>query len=77
MVVSILVGLEVSNWNAERKFTAQERSLLRDAHGHPEIKHQLGSWIGQNIFATGIHPSMRSHGEAAITAITEQLAAMR
>jgi len=77
VVVSILVGLEVSNWNAERKFAAQERSLLLDAHGHPEIKHQLGFCIGQNIFVRGIHPSMRSHGEAAITAITGQLAAMR
>ncbi len=52
-------------------------AMLRNIHADPVVRQQLQFWLGQNILAEAIFPSMRVRGEAAMAAIGGVLAATR
>jgi hypothetical protein len=52
-------------------------ALLRNIHADPVVRQQLQFWLGQNILAEAIFPSMRARGEAAMAALERVLAATR
>lgn len=52
-------------------------SILRRIHADSLLASQLRYWLGQNISAAGFYESMQASGEAAIAAISGELAAAR
>jgi hypothetical protein len=49
-------------------------AMLRGMHADPELKKQLQFWLGQNILATVAYPAMQAYGEAAMAAVSGELA---
>jgi hypothetical protein len=49
-------------------------AMLRDIHADPVLKQQLQFWLGQNILAEVAYPAMQAYGEAAMAAVSGELA---
>jgi hypothetical protein len=49
-------------------------AMLRDIHADRELKQQLHFWLGQNILAEGAYPAIQAYGEAAMAAVSGELA---
>jgi hypothetical protein len=52
-------------------------AMLRDIHADPVLKQQLQFWLGQNILAEVAYPAMQAYGEAAMAAVSGELAVTR
>jgi hypothetical protein len=49
-------------------------AMLREIHADPVLKQQLQFWLGQNILAEVAYPAMQAYGEAAMAAVSGELA---
>lgn len=49
-------------------------AMLRDIHADPGLKQQLQFWLGQNILAEVAYPAIQADGEAAMAAVSGELA---
>lgn len=51
-------------------------AMLQDIRADPMLKQQLQFWLGQNILATVAYPAVQADGEAAMAAVSGELAAI-
>lgn len=47
--------------------------MLRALHADPALRQQLRFWLGQNILAELAFPGMRSRGEVALAAVSDEI----